>query len=308
MNAIYTKLKATPLVLQPATPFMTGVITGSGCQFGASLRRYQSAKVAHKNRAKMWNNTAEVDDDKDIRALAESERRYHIQCMLKYVMLLPKLEPPPDNYELLRAQNLYYSTEQMGYDSDFLSLNPDEAEQLGISRYGVANGSLVGTSDWKLLMDSLKANFEHARKNYSIDCMFAGLNVDGSPLKVKYGPLRCLDLCDVDFTPTSEELEQYRIQTLARRQLADKARLIVDDIEKACDYIDKKSFGGYTKPIVQQLNRDTQYVGESKVNDVLSEKKDKADVSVKTTPFSFSMNDDFTQTIIDEFENGGMKI
>lgn len=307
MNAVYTKLKATSLLLQPATPFMTGVITGEGCQFGSSLRRYQSAKIAHKNRAKMWNNTVETDEDENIRALAESERRYHIQCMLKYVMLLPKLEPPPDQYELLRAQNLYYSTQQMGNDPDFLSLNPDDAEQLGISRYGVANGSLVGNPHWKFLMENLKANLEHAQHEYAIECTFAGINIDGSPLKVKYGPLRCLDLCDVDFTPTSEELEQYRLQTLARRQLADKARLIVDDIEKACDYIGRKSFGGYTKPIVQHLKKDTQYIGEQHVDDVLSERPNHSDISVKTTPFKFSMNDDFTKTILDEFENGGGK-
>lgn len=307
MNAVYTKLKATPLKLEPATPFMQGVITGEGCQFGSSLRRYQSAKIAHKNRAKMWNNTAEADDDEDIRALAESERRYHIQCMLKYVMLLPKLEPPPDKFELLRAQNLYYSTQQMGNDPDFLSLSPDEAEQLGMSRYGVMNGSLVGTPHWKILMDNLKAHLDHVQQEYSIDCMFAGINIDGSPLKIKYGPLRCLDLCDVDFTPTSDELEQYRLQTLSRRQLADKAKLIVDDIEKACDYIGRKSFGGYTKPIVQHLKKDTQYVGEQRVDDVLSEQKQKAVKTVKTTPFTFSMNDEFTQTILDEFEHGGGK-
>lgn len=307
MNAVYTKLKATPLTLQPATPFMAGVITGEGCQFGASLRRYQSAKIAHKNRAKMWNDTAETDEDEDIQALAESERRYHIQCMLKYVMLLPKLEPPPDQYELLKAQNLYYSTQQMGNDPDFLSLTPDDAEQLGISRYGVANGSLVGTPNWKFLIDNLKANFEHVRQEYSIDCMFSGINIDGSPLKIKYGPLRCLDLCDVDFKPTSEELEQYRLQTLARRQLADKARLIVDDIEKACDYIDKNSFAGYTKPIVQYIKKDTQYIGEQRVDDILSEKSSHSDISVKTTPFKFSMNEAFTETILNEFENGGGK-
>lgn len=304
MNAVYTKLKSTPLSLEPATPFMQGVITGKGCTFGASLRRYQSAKIAHKNRAKMWNNTAENDDDEDIRALAESERRYHIQCMLKYVMLLPKLEPPPDNYELLKAQNLYYSTQQMGNDPDFLTLNSDDAESLGLSRYGVANGSLVGSEYWGSLMDNLEANLNHAKHEYSIDCMFAGINIDGSPLNIKYSPLRCLDLCDVDFTPTSEELEQYRLQTLARRQLADKAQLIVDDIDKACDYIGTKSFAGYTKPIVQLLKKDTQYIGEQRVDDVLSESRNHIDMSVKTTPFKFSMNDEFAKTIMNEFENG----
>jgi hypothetical protein len=307
MNAVYTKLKATPLQLEPATPFMAGVITGEGCQFSASLRRYQSAKIAHKNRAKMWNNTAEMDNDEDIVALAESERRYHIQCMLKYVMLLPNLEMPPDNFELLKAQNLYYSTKQMGNDPDFLSLQPDEAEKLGIQRYGVANGSLVGTEHWDMLLDDLKMHLNHVRREYSIDCMFAGINIDGSPLKIKYESLRCLDLCDVSFTPTADELEQYRLQTLSRRRLADKARLIVDDIDKACDYIGQKSFGGYTKPIVQLLKKDTQYIGEQRVDDVLSERKQKSNITVKTTPFKFSMNDDFAKTILNEFEHNNGK-
>lgn len=309
MNAVYTKLKATKLELSPATPFMAGVITGEGCQLGASLRRYQSAKIAHKNRAKMWNNTAETDDDKKIRELAEAERRYHIQCMLKYVMLLPQIEPPPSNFELLKAQNLYYSTQQMGYDPDFLNLSPEDAEALGISRYGVANGSLVGTEHWKDLMDNLKFNLDHVKQEYSIDCMFAGINIDGSPLKIKYEPLRCLDLCDVGFTPTSEELEQYRLQTLARRQLADKARLIVDDIEKACDYIGRKSSGGYTTPIVQHLKHDTQYIGEQRVDDVLGNQSTKStDTAVKTTPFKFSMNEDFTKAILDEYNSNGKEI
>ena len=302
MNAVYTKLKATKLDLSPATPFMTGVITGNGCQFGACLRRYQSAKIAHKNRAKMWQNTAETDDDEDIRKLAEEEQRFHIQCMLKYVMLLPNLEPPPNNYDLLRAQNLYYSTQQMGNDPDFLSLDADAAEQLGISRYGVANGSLVGTDSWGDLMENLKFNLDHTTKEYSIDCMFAGINIDGSPLKVNYKPLRCLDLCDVSFTPTPEELEQYRLQTLHRRELADKARLIVDDIEKACDYIGRKSFGGYTTPIVKKLTQQ-QYIGKQEVDDILSNQQQTSKMSVKTTPFKFSMNDDFTKAILDEYNS-----
>lgn len=303
MNAVYTKLKSSKLELEPATPFMTGAVTGKGCQFGASLRRYQSARIAHKNRAKLWNATAETDDDEKIRELAESERRYHIQCMLKYVMLLPINEPMPSNIELMKAQNVYYSTKQMGYDPDFLSLSPEEAEELGLSRYGVSNGSLVGTEYWSDLMDNLKFNLDHANMEYYIDCAFTGRNIDGSPLNIKYPPLRCLDLCDVSFEPTSEELEQYRLQTLSRRQKADAARLIVDDIEKACDYIGRKSDGGHTTPIVQHLNRDTQYIGEQKINDILSENKNVSDASVKTTPFKFSMNEDFTKAILDEYES-----
>ena len=310
MNAVYTRLKSMPLNLEPATPFMTGVITGKGCQFGATLRRYQSAKAAHKNRAKIWNNTAETDDDEDIRKLAEEERQYHIQCMLKYVMLLPRIMPPPDKFEFLKAQNLYYSTKQMGNDPDFLALNADEAEQLGIDRYGVANGSLVGTSDWTSLMDKLKFNLEHVKREYTIDCMFAGINPDGTPLKVDYAPLRCLDLCDVGFTPTKHELEQYRLQTLERRQLADKARLIVDDIDKACDYVNNHGFNGYAVPVVQTIKKDTQYIGKQQIDDALTKSIYDTKATVKTTPFKFSMNDDFAKTILNEaeVENNGKEL
>ena len=307
MNAVYTQLKSSNLQLEEATPFMTGVVTGKGCQFGATLRRYQSAKSAHKNRAKMWNTTAESDDDKNIRDLAESEKRHHIQCMLKYVMLLPNLEPMPAQYDLMRAKNIYYSTQQMGADSEFFGLSNEAAEKLGQEKYGVANGSLIGTNSWKPLLDSLKFHLDHAQHEFSIDCMFSGRNIDGSPLKIKYSPLRCLDLCDVSFTPKPDELEQYRLQTLSRRQKADKARLIVDDIEKACDYIGRKSDGGYTTPIVQHLVRNTQYIGEQKMDDSLVNDMFKQDIDnimiVKTTPFRFSLNDDFTKTILDEYAN-----
>ena len=303
MNAIYTRLKSMDLKLEPATPFMSGVITGKGCKFGACLRRYQSAKIAHRNRAKLWQVTAAIDEDEKIRELAEAEKQYHIQCMLKYTMLLPNLEPMPDKLELLRAENLYYSTLQMGGDMDIIDLEPREAEEYGLREYGVPNGSLVGTKHWKTLMSNLKFNLENARANYTIDCMYAGMEVDGTPLKVKYGPLRCLDLCDVDFEPTKEQLEEYRLQTLARRQMADKAGLIVDDIEKACDYIGRKSAGGYITPVVQQLTK-KQYIGEQKIDDVLSNKKETmSDVVVKTTPVTFSLNDDFTKTIMDEVQS-----
>ena len=192
----------------------------------------------------------------------------------------------------------------MGNDMDILNLDAEEAEEYGLREYGVPNGSLVGTKHWKTLMSNLKLNLENARANYSIDCMYAGVNVDGTPMNVKYSPLRCLDLCDVDFEPTKKELEEYRLQTLARRQRADKAGLIVDDIEKACDYIGRKSDNGYTKPIVQRLTK-KQYIGEQKIDDILSNKKEmKSDIVVKTTPVTFSLNDDFTKTIIDEYKNG----
>lgn len=306
MDAVYTRLKSADLDLAPATPFMSGVITGEGCVLGASLRRYQSARNAHKNRAKMWNDTALTDDDDKIRELAEAERRYHVQCMLKYAMLLPKTLPMPQGVELMRARNLYYSTGAMGSDPDFFGLDNDKAEALGLDKYGVPYGSLIGTGHWQPLLENLKFNLEHARWEHNLDCMAAGRNPDGTLLKVKYDKLRCLDLCDVDFTPTKEELESYRLQTLARRQLADRARLIVDDIEKACDYIGRKSDGGYTVPIVKHLKADTKYIGEQRIDDILSESNAKnTGITVKTTPFKFSMNDEFTKAILDEYESLG---
>ena len=304
MNAVYTRLKTIDLTLEPATPFMNGVVTGEGCMLGASLRRYQSARNAHRNRAKLWNTTRETDDDEKIRKLAAEEQRYHIQCMLKYVMLLPNIEPPPDQFPLLRAKNAYYSTKQMGYDNELLSLNPDDAEALGLARYGVPNGSLVGTEYFKPLLDSLKFNFDHTQIEYNIDCMYAGLNPNGTPLTIKYDALRSIDLCDVQFEPSYNELETYRLQTLYRRSLADDARLIIDDIEKACDYIGRKSADGYAKPIVKELKHDVKYIGEQRVDDFLGdETKLYSNIKTKTTPFRFSLNDDFSEIIINESEH-----
>lgn len=289
MNAVYTKLKRMDLDLIPATPYIEGAVTGEGCMLSRNLRRYQKNRKEHRDKAKEWNAIAAGTEDERLKELAESERQYHLQCMIKYALLLPRITPMPQKMSLMRAQNLYHSTCQMEKDPEFFGLTPEESEKLGMERYGVANGGLLGTDDFKSLKAYLKRDMDLEETNYMTDCMYAGYDMQGNILKADFNILRAIDLCDVEFEPTKEEKETYKSMTDMRRRLADAAGMVVPDIERACDYSGRVVIKDTGKTSREKKQR------QGKKDRPAEKRKPR----VMMTPFHTSLEDTFTKTIME---------